>query len=176
MQKKTFKTSNFYHKIGRDSLFRTSNVLLKKTYEEFTDYIDRSDATYANRWISFVDNINFSSKYFFTDRFLYSCSALPLHEYEKEMIFLSSHVENKDFLSILSKLLYSSEINKFAYTKAVNNLTHRESFYLHPLDNKNYQLLDLFALKVKKDFPNKLFGVGIDFIIKKSCHIKCILK
>lgn len=158
-----YRTSLEYRKRGRDKLFKTDNKKIQNMYDEFCDYVDHSDLTYADRYLYFVKNIDFGSDYSFANRFVYHCDFPPSFEYEKEFNFLDTYVENKDFLPKISELAYKGEIRRIGYSKAEKDGVSRESFYVNPNGENNYYLLEYFDIKVDRSFPNKLLGVGIDF-------------
>lgn len=157
------RVSHKYRIIGRNDLFRTDNEVMKKMYDSFCEHVDNSDLTYADRYLYFVKNIDFGSSYSFSDRFVYHCDFLPLHDYEKELIFLDSYIENKSFLPMINELAGKNKIGRIAYSKAQNENISRESFYIIPNDEHNYYLLNYFNINFDIKFPNRFFGVGVDF-------------
>lgn len=159
------RISNEYRKTGREELFKTDNEDMQKTYNSFCEHIDNSDQTYADRYLYFVKNIDFGSSYSFSDRFVYHCDYLPLHDYEKELGFLDNNVQNKSFLLTIKELSSQIEISKIAYTKAGKSDVSRESFYLAQNNMYNDYLLNYFNLELALDLKllNKIQGIGIDF-------------
>ncbi len=172
-----YRTSRTYRQIGRDELFKTDNEKMQKMYDEFCVYIDHSDLTYADRYLYFVKNIDHGSSYSFSDRFVYHCDFPPPHEYEQELIFLATYVQNKNFLPMISELVNRGEIRRIGYTKAEKDNVSRESFYVNPNGESNYYLLKYFGIDLELSFPNKFYGVGVDFYNGKikSYKIYCII-
>jgi hypothetical protein len=158
-----YRTSQEYRKRGRDKLFGTENIELQKMYHDFCAYIDSSDLTYADRYLYFVKNIDFGSLYSFSNRFVYHCDFLPPYEYNKELAFLDIYVQNKSFLSIIDELAKKGEIGRIAYSKADKSKISRESFYIIPNNEYNMYLLKYFNIDFDAKFPNKFYGVGVDF-------------
>ncbi len=173
----SYRTSHAYRKKGRDALFKTDNEQMQKLYDEFCDYIDHSDLTYADRYLYFVKNLDLGSSYSFSDRFVYHCDFPAPHEYEQELIFLGTHVQNKNFLPMISELVNRGEICRIGYTKAEKDNVSRESFYVNPNGESNYYLLKYFGIDLELDFPNKFYGVGVDFYNGeiKSYKVYCMV-
>ena len=119
----SYRTSHEYRQKGRDALFKTDNEKMQKLYDEFCYYIDHSDLTYTDRYLYFVKNLDLGSSYSFSDRFVYHCDYPAPHEYEKELKFLDTYIENKNFLPMISELVYEGEIRRIGYTKAEKNKT-----------------------------------------------------
>ncbi len=160
----SYRTSHKYRKIGRNKLFQTDNEKMQKNYDRYCDYIDHSDLTYADRYLYFLKNIDLgSSAYSFSDRFVYHCDFLPSHEYEQELSFLNTHVENSRFLPMLSELINRGEVRRIGYSQAERNGVSRESFYINPNAEDNYYFLNYFNIDLKITFLNKFLGVGIDY-------------
>ena len=155
--------SHDYRIRGRDMLFRTKNIKMQNLYNTFTKYVDSSDLTYANRYLYFVNNVDFGSIYSFTNRFVYHCDFLPPHEYEEEFLFLSKVVQNIYFLNSVKTLISKGMLSRIAYSRAEKENIIRESFYVSPKDEYDYELLKYFNLKLDNKLPYKLYGIGIDF-------------
>ena len=158
-----YRTAHKYRKRSRDTLFKTDNEAIQKLYNTFSEHVDNSDLRFSDRYLYFVNNIDFGSPYSFTDRFVYHCDYLPPHEYEQELSFLKKHVENNDFLTMIFDLVKKGEVAKIAYSKAQKSNVSRESFYLAPVNERSHTLLSYFNIDLDTDFPNKVYGVGIDF-------------
>ncbi len=160
-----YRISNEYRRTGREELFKVDNEDMQKIYNRFCEHIDNSDQTYTDRYVYFVKNIDFGSPYSFSDRFIYHCDYLPLHDYERELDFLDNNVQNKSFLLTIKELSSQIEISKIAYTKAEKSDVSRESFYLAQNNVYNDYLLNYFNLDLDLDLKllNKIQGIGIDF-------------
>ena len=158
-----YRTSHTYRTKERDILFKTEQKEMQKIYDLFCNHIDQSDLSYADRYLYFVKNIDFGSPYSFAERFVYHCDFLPHFEYEKEFDFLSQHIKNRDLLPRIRFLAEKEEICRLGYSKAVNENIHRESLYINPRYENSYYLLEFFDVEIERSFPNKFFGVGVDF-------------
>ena len=163
---------------GRDELFNPYDEDMKNLYLNFSKYIENSSKEYANRYLYFVANIDYGSKYSFKNRFIYHCEFLPEQELDKEILFLKNNVLNQSVLSKIKKLYKQYAIKQIAYSKAIRNDTIRESFYISPNNEKSIDILKYFQIKENFIFPYRLYGLGIDYYNESiiSYKIYSILK
>ena len=167
-----YRISHQYRKIGRDNLLDSQNRSIRKSYEDFSAYVDSSDLTYADRYLYFIKNLHYGSYYSFADRFVYHCNYLPYEEYDDELDFLGSQVENKKFLETIGVLAQKHEISRIAFSRAVKDTIVRESFYLAPVIQYDHYLLHYFGISEERYSREKLYGIGIDFYDKKIISFK----
>lgn len=159
-------------------LYRADNNDMKVLFESFMKHIDISDEYYAYRYVYFVKNIDYGSRYSFNNRFVYHCDFLPKHELDVELKFLKYHVINTEIIARLKELHLQDRISRIAYSKAIGDNTVRESFYVSPSDVRDKELLQYFQLTLDVNFTYKLNGLGIDYYDDKikSYKIYCMVK
>jgi hypothetical protein len=172
------RVSHYYRMKGRDQLVKGNDISMQKIYRSFAEHIDRSDLTYADRYVYFIKNLDLGSEYSFENRFVYHCDYLPKHELEVEWGFLVQHTLQHDILYDIRTLHEQERISRIAYSKVKDSTTLRESFYVSPNNEHNKELLDHFKIDLNVGFSYKLYGVGIDFYNGKikSYKVYCIVE
>jgi len=161
-----FRRDHEFRKNGRDRLFCSRDTALRRSYEAFCEYVDRSDLTFANRCIYFTKNIDlteFGAQFSFTDRFVYHCNHLPEHECAQEYNALSKLIKNNKILTQLKTFFHTEKVNKIAYSIACRDAVRRESLYVSLSDEKADFLLGILGIEHEISRNSTLYGVGIDF-------------
>jgi hypothetical protein len=158
-----YRSTHTSRRRWRDALFRSSLPELRKLYRRFADYVDRSDLRYADRYLYFVQSLDYGSAYSQNDRFVYHCDYLPDGEVDRELAFLRRQKGNGLPLSELETLLRSDSVSRFAYSKGVGKGRERESYYFAPSDVYDHRLLEYFRIPGKYDDRERLIGIGVDY-------------
>ena len=159
-----YKNINLVAELEKN-IFDKNAKYLNNKHNLFLEHCNINSST-TDRYLYYVQNIDFNSEHSYNNRFVYSCDFLRDNEYENEFKFINENAINKDFVFKIKSIVTVSNMEQLVYSLAEKNGKYRETFYIYRPDITSSNLLDDFKINFK--VPNQNFfsfiGIGFDSI------------